>query len=408
MRNSFSYNIIAYLQDCANLQRNFSTEVNLGIFPVTSQTKIEFKQVLVHDLLTVLGLLNFAEEIEGLSDWIQNTAGRVDSQNLKLLDNVASIVRYSQGIHGYLVQLLGQGESAHNFGAMMTTLRDLDSEELQQVTIECLLAWATEQKMIGADVPFPTTPNDALVILDTMQKYRKDVWEAPPATVSFVDLAQLLFDADALHDQFMFAFDYVWHQFYEARWQEDAQQGQISLRYHLRQDYPNDVATVFKEVAGRALPDTLQNKLVGMRHITFLPCCHIGAYVIISSWRDKLWIGFNANLVTDEAMSMGYASVATLYPVLKSLADETRLKIVTYLQTQGERNVGDIADDMNLTISTTSRHLKLLAKTGILHMRRDGTMRYYTVNSQGLIDVGQDLQQLGESVLHHQQEQIEM
>ena len=57
---------------------------------------------------------------------------------------------------------------------------------------------------------------------------------------------------------------------------------------------------------------------------------------------------------------------------------------MTYLQTQGERNVGDIAEDMNLTISTASRHLTLLARTGILHMRRDGTMRYYTVNSQGL------------------------
>ena len=122
MRNSFSYNVIAYLQDCANLQRSYFQEVNLGIFPVTPPTKIEFKQVLVHDLLTVLGLLNFAEEIEGLSDWIQNTAGRVDSQNLELLENVASIVRYSQGIHGYLVQLLGQDESAHDFGAMMTTL----------------------------------------------------------------------------------------------------------------------------------------------------------------------------------------------------------------------------------------------------------------------------------------------
>ena len=161
--------------------------------------------------------------------------------------------------------------------------------------------------MISADVPFPATPNDALVILDTMQKYQEDVWEALPVTVNFVDLAELLFDAEALHNQFMFAFDYVWHQFYEARWQEDVQQEQISLRYHLRQNYPNDVATVFREAAGRVLPETLAGyKLPSMRgRLYFCHVAHVGAYVIISSWRNKLWIGFNANLVTDEATING-------------------------------------------------------------------------------------------------------
>lgn len=380
----------------------------MGIFPVTPQTKIQFKQALIHDMLTVIGLLNYAEHIEGLSDWVQNTAGRIESQNLKLLDSVASLIRFSQGLHGHLVDKLSVGEAAHNFAVMMDALEELDSEMIRQVALECVMEWCIQKDIIPAETPLPTTEHETLEILKIMQKFREENWQAPPAKMNLADLAVLLLDANALHEQFLFAFEYVWHRFYGARWQQDSQQEQTSLRYHLRQDYTYDLAAVFSSVTGRNLPENVREKLPNMQYVTFLPCCHIGAHVIISTWRDKMWIGYNANLVTDDVAHVGRTSVAMLYPVLSSLADETRLKIVTYLQIQGERNVSDIAEDLKLTISTASRHLKLLARTGILTIRRDGTMRYYTLNPQALIDVGQGLQQLGESVLYHQQEHLEM
>ena len=392
------------------MQEANNLEVNVGIFPVTPQTKIEFKQALIHDVLTVIGLLNYAEHIEGLSDWIQNTAGRIESQNLKLLDSVASLIRFSQGLHGYLVDALAIGEASHNFGLMMDALEALDSESIRQVALECALEWSINQDIIPADTPLPQNEHEVLDILKTVHAYREEVWQEPPSTVNLADLAALLFDANALHEQFLFAFEYVWHRFYGARWQQDAQQEQMSLNYHVRQDYAYDLPAVFSSVTGRNLPDSVREKLPNMQQVTFLPCCHVGAHVIVSSWRDQMWIGYNANLVTDEIITpLGHKSVASLYPYLSSLADETRLKIVAYLQVQKERNVGDIAEDLNLTISTASRHLKLLARTGILTIRRDGTMRYYTLNPQALIDLGQGLQQLGESVLYHQQEQhVEM
>lgn len=380
----------------------------MGIFPVTPQIKIGFKQALIHDLLTIIGLLKYAEHIEGLSDWIQNTAGRIESQNLNLLDSVASIIRFSQGLHGYLISQLAVGDAAHDFSVMMDLLEELDGEALCKVAIDSLFDWGVHHDVLPDDLPVPTNENEVREILTAIQHYREEVWQAPPLTVNLADLAALLFNPTALHEQFLFAFEYVWHRFYGARWQLDSRQEQISLRYHLRQTYGSDIEPIFHTVTGRHLPENVREKLSHVRHIWFLPCCHIGAHVIVSTWQDTMWIGYNANLVTDDKIPIDHTSVAALYPHLTALADETRLKIVAYLQIQGERNVGDIADDLQLTISTASRHLKLLARTGILALRRDGTMRYYTLNPQALIEVGQSLQQLGESVLHHQQEQLNM
>ncbi len=390
------------------MQQERFTEAILGIFPVTPQIKIGFKQALIHDVLTVVGLLKYAEHIEGLSDWIQNTAGRIESQNLKLLDSVASLVRFSQGLHGYLTKHLAVGDAAHDFALMMDLLEDLNGEELAQVAIESLFDWGIHHDVLPDDLALPTNEAEALEILTIIQKYREEVWQAPPVSINLADLAALLFDPTALHEQFLFAFEYVWHRFYGARWQQDSQQEQVSLRYHLRQNHGTDLESVFHTVTGRYLPENVRDKLPNIRNIWFLPCCHVGAHVIVSTYQDTMWIGYNANLVTDEGVPIDHTPVAALYPYLSALADETRLKIVTYLQVQGERNVGEIADDLHLTISTASRHLKLLARTGILALRRDGTMRYYTLNPQALIDVGQSLQQLGESVLHHQQEQLNM
>jgi ArsR family transcriptional regulator len=86
--------------------------------------------------------------------------------------------------------------------------------------------------------------------------------------------------------------------------------------------------------------------------------------------------------------------IAELYPVLRALADETRLKIVSLLASSGEQNVGDMADALGLTQSTASRHLSLLAKTQILHTRRDGVMRFYSLNNQTMHEVSDSLHKL--------------
>jgi len=66
--------------------------------------------------------------------------------------------------------------------------------------------------------------------------------------------------------------------------------------------------------------------------------------------------------------------------LFKTLADETRLRIVMLLYTEGELCVCDIIAALLLPQSTVSRHLAYLKKTTTVIDRREGLWIYYSIN----------------------------
>jgi SAM-dependent methyltransferase len=71
--------------------------------------------------------------------------------------------------------------------------------------------------------------------------------------------------------------------------------------------------------------------------------------------------------------------VAALLGVLGSLADSTRLRLLTLLE-RHELGVVELCDVLRLPQSTVSRHLKVLAAEGWLASRRDGTAHLYRMD----------------------------
>lgn len=63
----------------------------------------------------------------------------------------------------------------------------------------------------------------------------------------------------------------------------------------------------------------------------------------------------------------------------KTLADETRLRILALLLSEGELCVCDIIAALKLPQSTTSRHLAHLRKAGWVNDRRCGLWIYYSI-----------------------------
>ncbi len=78
--------------------------------------------------------------------------------------------------------------------------------------------------------------------------------------------------------------------------------------------------------------------------------------------------------------------------LFKALADETRLRILSLLLSEGELCVCDIIAALKLPQSTISRHLAYLRKTGWVSDRRCGVWMYYSLDSKrtasqhGLVD----------------------
>lgn len=81
--------------------------------------------------------------------------------------------------------------------------------------------------------------------------------------------------------------------------------------------------------------------------------------------------------------------------VFKAFCDENRLMILEMLQT-GEKCACHLLDQMNISQSTLSHHMKILCESGIVISRKEGKWTYYSISSKGSKYASQLLKQLTE------------
>ena len=77
--------------------------------------------------------------------------------------------------------------------------------------------------------------------------------------------------------------------------------------------------------------------------------------------------------------------------LLRVLAEPARMELIEILICQGEKDVGQIAEQMDQDRSVVSRHLKQLADAGVLEIRKEGRHRHYRINGEFLLREMEDL-----------------
>lgn len=82
-----------------------------------------------------------------------------------------------------------------------------------------------------------------------------------------------------------------------------------------------------------------------------------------------------------------------IMPVLKALADGTRMKILTLLLRR-RCCVRALARELNLSQAAVSQHLKVLRQAGLLQGERRGYFMHYRVNRDVLEQLARELQHL--------------
>jgi DNA-binding transcriptional ArsR family regulator len=68
--------------------------------------------------------------------------------------------------------------------------------------------------------------------------------------------------------------------------------------------------------------------------------------------------------------------------LLKQVSDPTRLQVVIQLS-EGERHVGGLCDQFNMSQPAVSSHLALLRHGGIVDRRRQGKNNFYSLTDTG-------------------------
>lgn len=71
-----------------------------------------------------------------------------------------------------------------------------------------------------------------------------------------------------------------------------------------------------------------------------------------------------------------------LVQVFKLLADETRLRILTYLAREGELHVTALCEKLGQSQPAVSHHLALLRVAGLIEARRDGKHNFYSLRAK--------------------------
>ena len=358
---------------------------------------VRFRTSLVHSLMTVVGLLHVSNRLEGLSDWIRKAEARIDADTLTQLQPAAMFSILAAGLQGYLIDSVPLDSPANSdFDALIAHLNQLDTLGLQKVAFQAMQESLWRINILPPEQNLPMDREHLRDIISHAYENIANRWEPPLATpMAPHRFADLMLDADALHEQLINALRMLWEGVYQDQFVEDGKQHKEAFTYHHKQQSSEEFRTIFREVTGRTLPEWLRQHLPNLRYVDFVPASHVGAHITFSMLGNKWWIGFNANLVPAQHGNQQFSPA--LYPVLKALADETRLKMVSLL-TEGTCNVGEMAEALNLTQSTASRHLSLLAKTDILETRRDGTMRYYSLNRAVLQEVSEQISHLARNL----------
>lgn len=72
--------------------------------------------------------------------------------------------------------------------------------------------------------------------------------------------------------------------------------------------------------------------------------------------------------------------------LLKAMASPNRLMLLCVLA-DGERSVGDLAEELELRQATVSQHLARLRQEGLVETRRDAQTIYYSIADRAAADV---------------------
>ncbi|MEU6827070.1 metalloregulator ArsR/SmtB family transcription factor [Nocardia beijingensis] len=83
---------------------------------------------------------------------------------------------------------------------------------------------------------------------------------------------------------------------------------------------------------------------------------------------------------------------------IAALSDPTRRAIFEALP-QAARSVGELAQELGVTSSAVSQHLRVLREARLVMMRPDGNRRLYSLDPRGLADARDYLEQFWPSAI---------
>lgn len=353
---------------------------SLFVVPGNGQTSYEAEVSPTFALVSLLPLVNLAPSFPGLAPWVYELPRRLSAHTKQEFALVTALT------YRLMPRLTYGDEEMAGVEALLSYLSRMDAAELRAETVLGL----SED---GASGSPPADPATLRALVATLPA------STPGETVTLdVDMAvDLLQRPEALKAFLTDHLRHLWLDHLKPHWER----GLDAVHHHAAaartQFGSGSPAAVFQGVTGRPLPDSLVPAFTGMVRVLFCPLPFFGPYVTVTRRPDigdiRIGYGVAAQIPPGAAPAGGHLP-GGLLPALEALADETRLAMLSYLRDRGSGRAQDFMDLMGLSQPATSRHLRLLESTGLVHVERRDGVKWYHINAERLSQIAQGIKSL--------------
>lgn len=318
-----------------------------------------------------ISLLLQVDERSGFSEWITQLAQT-------LPDELKRELKYAnQALH------TGAIPASHwpSFPAYLDDLAQRDPVAM----LKDSLAWVTDQTVEG-QVTYETLVADRSLYLNFMRKAYE---------MKYADKEHDLFDEShfqAMYERIQHPHELLntlvtnmralWNDVLAEEWERNQVILRDSVAAFQQLDYGGSTPLeAIRAVTGRDLSSHWEATLGNSRQVSFIPSVHIGPYLMWFEGEEGVArIVFGARLPEGTRYESAALSRSELLVRLSALADDTRLQMLELLTKQDELCAQDIMTLLNLSQSSTSRHLRQLTATGYLIERRREVAKCYSLN----------------------------
>lgn len=349
---------------------------------------VTFAGSFAHVITAALGIVATAPTYEGLDQWVYVTFAALPDDLRKDIQTIFDPV----GVPLIFRQLASERPDIGDFTSFIGWLSVLDDAAVRETVsfVFRTLARKAAAKGEKKEIVVPAGDDEKGVrrFLRTTGCEWTDL--AHKDKESFEQLVRLLTNPEQLKARLVFTVTRFWEKVYQKEYEETRGLISRSIAYHRQARYPEVFSEVYLAVTGKALSSMAERAYAaaGLETLIFVPSCHTGPYVRFVPLDEEgkaLLLIFNARPQSG-GEDHPLASIRSIFPPLKALADETRLEILGILA-DGELYAQQIVDRLEISQPAVSRHLRLMVAGGILTERKESGMKFYGIQTDTLTEL---------------------
>ncbi|HYM15252.1 MAG TPA: helix-turn-helix domain-containing protein [Dehalococcoidia bacterium] len=351
------------------------------------QTQIEFAASVPLDLINAMYFTSLADSHEGLDEWPVRTRERMDPALRAELDLLFSCPRNEPGVMGALNDtLFFHRDASADVEGLLRFVRELPAEgtpDPRRPGIQGLALYAL--RWPGHNEPYllddGVSPHAAMAAALAEEPPLGDLACTPPREGECEPKAMLaLFDepedvrARMLH---------LIRRFYDEHYRPDEARRVSCMRRSAEaheRDRGGEVHEVTRRLLGRNT-SCLDTVCTGnYRSYIFVPSVDVGIYNSCIDY-EPLHALYYPCEPQYRGMPDEDEDTRRMALVYRALSDEQRLRILRLLR-DGELYAQEIVERTGLHQSVVSRHLSFMKAVGLVNVRRQNNMKFYSLNEE--------------------------